>query len=241
MKRLALAAILAAGCGGPHEAGRRPLRVAAASSLRDLLETTVPAFESANPGVTVAASFEASSRLARQSAAGASFDVFIAAGEEDLGRAGERFASSPRRVVLANRLALIARAGLRCAPDAILPGSKAAIPGPEVPAGRAWRDWLRKAGHLERLEPRFAVAPNARAALALFESGAADYAFLYATDGRLARRAHSDWSPPGAPSVPYVAAAATGAGPEATRWLEFLGSPAFLDEARKLGFTDPPR
>lgn len=195
-----------------------------------------------NMGGTVSMTFGASSTISRQIESGAPIDVFISADAENLDRLGSRIDRSTRRVVLVNRLALVVPAeakgdGL----ESIPPGSKIAIAGPEVPAGKAWRKYLAGKGLLAGLEPRFVIADDVRSALALFDDSAVDAALVYATDVPQAFRKRRAWTPPDGPAIEYVAAAVAGRGPMAARFVEFLGSKSFQDDARKAGFEIPAR
>jgi molybdate transport system substrate-binding protein len=143
-------------------------------------------------------------------------------------------------VFLRNRLALLAPHGTSADPSALPAGAKIAVAGPEVPAGRIWREYLSAKGLLGELEPRFANADNVRAVLGLFEAGAADYALVYATDARAARREHATWVPEDGPPVEYVAAAVGTPSADARAYLDWLHSDAFAAVARDLGFDPVP-
>lgn len=239
MRRLALAAFLlalAASCGAPAGRSRR-LDVAAAASLRDVLERAAPAFRAAHPDVELAFSFEASSTLARQVREGASYAVFLSADAAVLDIVADREVPGTRRVFLANRLALLGPADARGLSPATADPLRSVICGPEVPAGKAWRAWLGKGGGPD--PARLQIAQNPRAALALFEAGTVDFAYVYATDARAARRPHAVWTPPDAPEVTYVAAALRSpADAPARAFLDWLASREFRDAALAEGFLE---
>lgn len=226
--------------------GRRAdvLSVAAASSLRGALEAAAPSFEAKHPGLRLELSFDASSTHARQIAAGAELDVFLSADERQIERVADRLDPSSRRTFLANRLVLVARPEsadeLASPADLVGVDGHIAIAGPEVPVGRYARQWLAGHGLLTALEPRFAIGRNARATLALVESGAADSGFVYASDQRLARGVVLVWTaPPGdEPRIAYVAARLAGAGaPQAGEFLDWLASEDFQRVAGEQGFV----
>ena len=79
-------ALAAGACGdgvddGAGAGGRRGVTVFAASSLTDVFDDIVAAFEATHPGIDVTLQFAGSSRLATQINAGAPADVFAAADE----------------------------------------------------------------------------------------------------------------------------------------------------------------
>ncbi|TAH35109.1 MAG: molybdate ABC transporter substrate-binding protein [Planctomycetota bacterium] len=241
-------ALAACGRDRPAAAGAAvDLTVAAASSLRELLEQTAAAYQAAHPGTTLGFSFDASSALARQIESGAAFDAFLSADAENVERVRGSLQAGSIQPFLSNTLVMVARSGLA---DAVTsPGQlkgvkgKIALAAPAVPAGRYARAYLTKAQLLAELEPRFVNADNVRAALALVESGAADYAFVYATDARVARDARQVWQAPPEddPGIVYVAAAVRGRHAEAAgKYVAWLNSPAFQQAAAALGFL-PPR
>jgi molybdate transport system substrate-binding protein len=125
---------------------RPTLRIAVASSLRDLLESTRAEFERAHSGVTLAFSFDASSTLSRQIEHADAFDVFVAADRESITRIAGRFESATIATVLTNRLVLVARANLEVpvASPAELATSDGSIVlcGESVPLGRYVRELL---------------------------------------------------------------------------------------------------
>ena len=244
---LLVVGLAAAACPAPPApaGGIGTLRVGAASSLRELLERTAPALAAAHPGLAPSFSFEASSTLVRQALAGAPYDVLLSADLATLERLGPERAARAR-AFLANDLALVARPGAGADPvrsprDLARVGGTLAVAGPEVPLGRYARAHLAAAGLLGELEPRLVVAANARATLALVESGAADFGLVYRTDAARARRARTLWSaaPGEGPEVLYAVLELGEGGQGAADFLAFLASPAFLREAERLGFRAP--
>ncbi|MGQ0554164.1 MAG: molybdate ABC transporter substrate-binding protein [Planctomycetota bacterium] len=253
-------ASLVGGCGEPSEAAaERRVTVAAAASLRELLERTAPLFQPPGEPVRLSFSFEASSTLARQILEGAPYDVLLSADEASVYRLGENAPAATRRVVLGNHLVMVGCSDLKNPPTTPqqlaerLTGAKAAnvdgrplrvvLAGPEVPAGKYARAMLERAGLLESVAAGAAVADNVRAALALVASGAADVGFVYATDAAIAPGVQRLWTAPedALPPIRYVAAVlATAGSPWAEAYLDFLGSEAFLREAEALGFLRAP-
>jgi len=244
---LTLALLVAAACA-PATA-ERPLTIAAAASLRDLVTEAAQRFavEHNVPEPTLV--FEASSTLARQIAEGGAVDVFLSADRESIERAAPRLEPTGARVFLANELVLAMRSDLRDPPTDpaafVAAGLTLGLAGEAVPAGRYARAYLRELGIWEQLEGRIALASNVRATLALLQSGAVDGVFVYRTDAIAAAQdvvvvhaATRDSAP-----VVYVAAAVTpargGPHPMAQAFLDHLGSAEFLALATARGFLAP--
>jgi molybdate transport system substrate-binding protein len=222
------------------------LTVAAASSLRDLLESTLSDFRPAGRSLDLRVSYSASSTLSRQIEEGAPFDVFISADATNLDRLGVLVDADTRRVVLGNTLVLVGREDLPDAPadpSALAAGTlRVALAGPAVPAGRYARAWLAQAGLLEELQERIVLADSVRAALALVESGAADCGFVYLSDARVAKNARLLWSAPSgaSPQITYVAAVLAGSSsPWPDALLDWMGGEVFLRAAAEAGFKAP--
>jgi molybdate transport system substrate-binding protein len=239
------ALLLPAACGEPPRpaAPSSEIVVAAAASLRELLLATAPAFEAAHPGTKVAFNFGASSTLARQIAEGAGgYGVFLSADAQTLDRVRGEMDPATITPFLANQLALLVREGAdRSATrpaDLVDRSGPFALAGPEVPAGRYARAWLEKNGLLQPLTSRIVNGASVRAALGLVESGAAEYAFVYATEARVAKTAQVVWTAPadGGASIVYVGAALRHASDAERAYLRWLSSPTFLESAEDLGF-----
>lgn len=223
------------------------LTVAAASSLRELLEQTAPQYQAAHPGTTVHLSFDASSALSRQIESGAAFDAFLSADAENVERVRGALVAGSIRPFLSNTLVMVARSDMSdpaATPEDLRGrGGKIAVAAPAVPAGKYARAYLTQKGLLADLEPRFVNGDNVRATLSLVESGAADYAFVYATDARIAEDAAQVWQAPAEddPGIRYVAAAVNGPHAAAAgAYVAWLNSAEFQQAAAALGFL-PPR
>src|SRR5947208_10631158 len=180
------------------EPARRELLVFAAASLSDALEEVGRAFTAAT-GVRVAASYAASSVLAKQIEAGAPADAFLSAGVAWVDYLEKRglIRPSSRRDVLRNTLVLIAPADstlrLRIAPGfdlaGALEGGRLAIADPDsVPAGEYARAALTRLGVWSRVSDRAVRGENVRAALAYVARGEAPLGIVYRTDAQAERR-----------------------------------------------------
>jgi molybdate transport system substrate-binding protein len=249
---------IAAIVAGSTLAGCRPaadppdlLLVAAASSLRELLIASAPAFEAEHPGTKLTFDFDASSMLARKIQEGAAFGVFLSADAETMFRIRNQMEPATITPFLGNRLALMARAGAErpasSPADLAQRSGPIALAGSEVPAGRYARTWLEKNGLLLFLAPRIVNAASVRAALGLVESMAAEYAFVYATETRAAKTAQLVWTAADevGSSIVYVAGAVAPNAAEprpsqadqARAYIRWLSSPPFLEAAEKHGFS----
>jgi molybdate transport system substrate-binding protein len=232
------------------------LQVAAASSLRELLEDTAPLYVARDGGALPTFAFEASSTLARQIGEGAAFDVFLSADDANVDRVAAQIDPATRRAFLGNRLVLAGRPGLAPAPtgpqalaqDPAFARTSTAWAAPAVPAGRYAREWLTAQGLLAPIEARAVNADSVRAALALLESGTVDCAFVYRTDAMVAAKTGVTvlWTAPedAAPRIACVAAALVraqgGRAAAARAYLGWLGSEEFLARAADAGFLPPP-
>jgi molybdate transport system substrate-binding protein len=231
-----------AASGGPTE-----LTIAAAASLRELLEGTQAAFAAAHGGAKLQISFDASSTLSRQIEQGAPFDVLLSADADSVDRLAASVKADTRRVFMSNRLALVGRSDL----PAPAPGSPAdlvgtrltiAMAGPAVPAGKYTRAYLTQHALLAELEPRVVTADTVKAALALVEAGTADCGFVYVTDAHAAKNAQLLWTAPPEddPGIAYVAVqVAASQAPLAPEFLDWLLGAEFQKAAQELGFLPP--
>ncbi|HEY6106492.1 MAG TPA: molybdate ABC transporter substrate-binding protein [Anaeromyxobacteraceae bacterium] len=165
-----------------------PVAVAAASSLKPVLEELRREFEAARPGARVAVSYGASGAFLAQIRNGAPFDLFFSADAEyprqavaaGLARAGDL------AVFAAGRLCLWLPAGTP--PDLRGRGlagladprfRRIAIANPAVaPYGRAAESALRAAGILEAVRPRLVMGQSVSQAAGFAAAGAADAALI---------------------------------------------------------------
>lgn len=244
---LALCLCCLVGCSEPHEPDPRELTVAAAASLRDLLQDTAASYRPAGREVDVRFVFGASSRLSRQAEEGAGFDILLSADELSLDRLGQRIDASTRRVFLSNRIALVGREGLTNAPTSptalVGRGLRLALAGPAVPVGRYAREYLSRVGVLDELQAGIVDAEHVRAVLAMVESGAADCGMVYLSDARIAPSAKLLWTATATanPDVRYVAGIfRSSSSPWADSFLDWLSSEELQAAAELRGFQ-PPR
>lgn len=243
----ALALGLFTGCSGGE-----PLLVFGAASLADALEEVAEAWQARHPETPVELHLAGSNDLARQIAAGAPADLFVAADRERLEAAGraDLAAAVP---LLGNELVVVAslevadrgERSLTSARD-LLAFERLGLADPEaVPAGVYAREWLESRGLWEALRERVVPALDVRANLAAVASGSVPVGVVYATDaasGDLASRVRVLFRVPAAeaPPVLYWAAPIEGARPAALRLHDFLQGPEAGEVFRRHGFHHLP-
>jgi molybdate transport system substrate-binding protein len=228
VRRLAAAALIlaAAGCGGTRE---EPLRVSAASSLKQALTDYAETVDG-----EVSLSFAGSDQLAAQIRQGARPDVFAAANVELPRQLAEEGLAEPPVVFAGNRLVLAVpstQGKVRALADLEKPGVKLAIASKGVPAGDYAREVLTaRAARSVRSEE-----PDVASVVGKIAQGAVDAGFVYATDVRAAGGRLTAIALPGAPRVRY-AAAVIKPSDAARRFVEDLRDAPALRDA---GFTPP--
>ncbi len=207
------------------------LLVFAAASLKNALDEANAAY-----GAPVAASYAASSALARQIELGAPAQVFISADLEWMGYLEKRnlLRADTRRNLLGNRLVWIRRPNQGQTTNSLDPlaalgkAGRLAMADPQhVPAGKYAKSALQNLGIWNQVEKRVAAAENVRAALLLVARGEAPLGVVYQTDalaepkveiaGRMDPSLHA--------AIVYPAAALRASGQGAQRYLEFLSGP----------------
>lgn len=217
-------------CGGADD---DPLRIDAASSLREVVhelgELHAARTGSPAPRLNLAGSGE----LARQVLAARKTDVFLSAGALELERlsAAGLVVPGTRQVLCSNSLVIVA---LEAHPDFTIEQLSAAehvaVAHTElVPAGRYAATWLRTVGLFDDLDGKLLRGGSVRAALAAVQSGACEFGIVYGSDVAVAPElvvVHRV-PPSEAPSIEYVGAVLLGAPDpaEARAFLELCASP----------------
>lgn len=233
--------------GETGEVARGIVTVAAAASLRDAITRIAAKYQEAHLEAQVRPVFGASSMLARQILEGAPVDVILLADarSSDLLEKAGRLAAGTRVDLLTNSVVAIVppRSALRIASPQDLAGAavqKIALCDDAVPIGHYARSWLAAKGLLAPLEGRLVRPDDARATLAMVESGAVDLGFVYRTDARAAKRSRIVLEIPSSetPGIVYPAAIVKdGPNPAGGRSLfEFVKSPASLSLFEAAGF-----
>jgi molybdate transport system substrate-binding protein len=228
----------------------KALTVFAAASMKNALDDIDAAY-TAKTGVKVAASYAASSTLAKQIEQGAPADVFASADTGWMDYAiGKKNINEPTRLnLLGNSIVLIAPKDSKIDNVKIGPGfdlAKLAGDGriatgdvKAVPVGKYARAALEKLGAWTAAEPKFAMAENVRAALLLVSRGEAVLGIVYSTDAKVDPGVKIVGTFPAGshPAIIYPVAATTTAKPEAAGYLAFLRSSVAKAVFEKYGFS----
>jgi molybdate transport system substrate-binding protein len=182
MKHLALIALVAlvalAAChdDNPH------LSIGAAASLRSAMPELVAAFEK-QTGTHVDVRFGSSDALAKQVHDGAALDVLVLADEGVL----DSELAAARHIIATNPIVLVGPPGLATDfehLDSLPAGARVAVGDPaSVPIGRYARLYLQQVGSWDALQPRLLFGGDAAAVVALAQSGKAQVAIVYRSDG----------------------------------------------------------
>jgi molybdate transport system substrate-binding protein len=254
MHRLAgLVAALAILCGSadaPALAQDKGLIVFAAASMKNALDEVDAAY-TAKTGVRIAASYAASSALAKQIEQGAPADIFLSADTDWIDYAiAMKDIDEPTRVnLLGNSMVLIAPKDSKIDNVSIEQGfDLARLAGDakiatadvkSVPVGKYAKASLEKLGVWTAAEPKFAMTENVRAALALVARGEAGLGIVYSTDARVEPgvKIVGTFPADSHPAIIYPVAATATAKPEAAGYLTFLRSSAAKTIFEKYGFT----
>jgi len=247
---VAAAAVLCGLALSPALAQDKSLVVFAAASMKNALDDVDAAF-TARTGVKVAASYAASSTLAKQIEQGAPADIFLSADTDWMDYATARKdINEPTRInLLGNSIVLIAPKDSKIGNVAIAPGfdlAKLAGDGriatgdvKSVPVGKYAQAALEKLGAWQASEPKFAMAESVRAALTLVARGEAALGIVYSTDAKVEPgvKIVGTFPADSHPAIIYPVAATATAKTEAGDYLAFLRSAAAKAILEKYGFT----
>ena len=242
--------ILCGSAASAAQAQEKSLTVFAAASMKNPLDDIDAAY-TAKTGVRIAASYAASSTLAKQIEQGAPADIFLSADADwmDYATGKKNIDESTRVNLLGNSLVLIAPKDSRIDSVIIEPGfdlSKLAGDGKiatgdvkAVPAGKYAKAALEKLGAWQAAEPKFAMADSVRAALTLVARGEAALGIVYSTDAKVEPGVKIVGAFPADshPAIIYPVAATTTAKAEAADYLAFLRSSAAKTIFERYGFT----
>ncbi len=242
--------ILCGSAACPASADDKSLTVFAAASMKNALDEIDAAF-TARTGIKVAASYAASSMLAKQIEKGAPADVFVSADSDwmDYAAARKSIDETTRVNLLGNRIVLIAPKDSKI--DAVTIGPNfdlARLAGDgriatgdvkSVPVGKYAKAALQKLGAWQTAEARFAMADNVRAALTLVARSEAVLGIVYATDARIEPgvKIVGTFPADSHPAIIYPVAATTSAKPDTAAYLAFLRSRAAKAIFESYGFT----
>jgi molybdate transport system substrate-binding protein len=228
--------------GGASSAGE--LLVFAASSTAQVLGELGKDFQT-KTGTVVRFSFAGSNTLARQIAAGAPADVFLAADARTMDWAEKSGKLSPgsRTDLLANRLVVVAPrdSGLSIheAKD-LLQVNRLSMGDPaSVPVGVYAKDWLTQEGVWAAIAPKVVPALDDQAAVTVVTKGAAEAGVVYQTDAHDVQAVRLLYRVPleKTPAIRYSVAKLKRAGKEADEFLKFLRSERARAAFARQGFT----
>jgi molybdate transport system substrate-binding protein len=232
------------------EKPKEDVLVAAAASLKDVLEEIGPAFEKEHPGLRVNFQLAASGALQQQIEQGAPVDVFISAADGPMKILMDKGLLVPGslKTILSNELVLI------IAPNQPVPETLADLKNPvykrialgetrTVPAGQYAEAWLEHEKLSAALKDRLVPSANVRQVLTFVASGNAAAGFVYASDAltsdqvKVAIRARADQHPPITYPVAIVKRSTKQAAAQA--FAKFLESPEAQRIFVKRGFRLP--
>jgi molybdate transport system substrate-binding protein len=242
-------AILCGSVSSPALAQDKSLTVFAAASMKNALDDIDAAY-TAKSGVKIAASYAASSALAKQIEQGAPADIFLSADTDWMDyTTAKKAIDEPTRVnLLGNSIVLIVPKDSKVDNVAIGSGfdlAKLAGDGKiatadvkSVPVGKYAKASLEKLGAWTAAEPKFAMTENVRAALALVARGEVALGIVYSTDAKVEPgvKIVGTFPPDSHPAIIYPVAATTTAKSEAADYLAFLRSATAKAVFEKYGF-----
>ena len=244
--RLAGFALLLGIC--PESLSAETIRVGVAASLRDAVSEIARDFEAQHPEHQVQLAFGASNTLAAQVVAGAPLDVLLLAHPDLEARIRRALGVQASRTFASNRLVVVTRSAEISieTPEQLLDPAirRIAIPETAVPVGRYAREWLDTRGIAQQVAERAVRTEHARATLVAVEHGHVDAAIVYASDARLARKAHLAYRIPAAEQPPILyRAVVPGRTPPAAavrQWLDALLGAQSQRRLEAAGFSPPP-
>jgi molybdate transport system substrate-binding protein len=242
--------ILCGSASSPALAQDKSLVVFAAASMKNALDDIDTAF-TARTGVKIAASYAASSTLAKQIEQGAPADIFLSADTDwmDYATARKNIDEPTRVNLLGNSIVLIAPKDSKIDNVTIGQGfdlAKLAGDGriatgdvKAVPSGKYAKAALEKLGAWQAAEPKFAMADSVRAALTLVARGEAVLGIVYSTDAKVEPgvKIVGTFPADSHPAIIYPVAATATAKAEAAGYLAFLRSSEAKAILEKYGFT----
>jgi molybdate transport system substrate-binding protein len=250
IRLLAVASLLIGAALPPAQAQDKSLTVFAAASLKNALDDINTAY-TAKTGIKVAASYAASSALAKQLEQGAPADVFASADTDWMTYAIQKktINEGTRVDLLGNKLVLIAPKDSVLATLPIGPGfDLAKLVGvgriatgdvQAVPVGKYAKAALEKLGAWDAASSKFAMTDNVRAALTLVARKEAVLGIVYETDAKVEPgvKIVGYFPAESYPPVIYPFAATATAKPEAADYVAYARSSASKAIFEKYGFT----
>jgi molybdate transport system substrate-binding protein len=221
------------------------IAVAAAASLKEVMNELTAQYQAKTPGVAFRKNYGGSGTLAKQIENGAPADLFISASTEWMDYLQQRklVDSATVGAFAGNVLVFAGTTGAKVAQMQDLPTlSRIAIGSPKsVPAGEYALEAINKSGIGKQLEKKLVMARDVREALMYAERGEVDGALVYRTDALLARQARILFTVPRALHAPIsypIALTTSGAKKgEVRAFLLFLKSQQAKSVLTKYGFS----
>jgi molybdate transport system substrate-binding protein len=225
--------------GSACQRSEAPLLVAAAISLRPLMEALQAEFPE---GKSLRFSFSASGVIRQQIANGAPYDVFLSAGTQDIkklqqaGIAGETYPLMHNPLVIARQK----QSTPPCDPQSLLVNhsDKIAVGNPlTVPVGSAAQQALGT--YWQKLSPQLILTENAYQNIVYLRNQAVEYAVIYQSDLKAYPETHACWTFNKNSGVQVTAFALKKAvsHPLQQQWVSFLRSPAIRKRWLAAGFS----
>ncbi len=235
---------------GAAPAHATDLVVSAASSLTNAFKDLGSAFEQQHPGVKVINNFGASDILMQQIVRGAPADVFASADQTAMDKAVAEKAVQPatRKNFAANQIVLIvphdSTLQLTKLNDLTQANVKRIAYGnpASVPFGRYTKTALEQAGLWEAVTAKGVLAQNVRQSLDYVARGEVDAGFVFATDAAVMQDKVNVAIriPSNTPATyPIALTASTSQGELASKYLDYVQSPAGQATLARYGFLKP--
>jgi molybdate transport system substrate-binding protein len=166
------------------------LFISAATSLSDVMNDLVEAFEASHPRIHITVNFSGSGTLSQQIQQGAPVDAFLSADQMQMDFLEDQDLIMPasRTDFTGNQIVIIGNENSGWEIDSLedlttLDIDNIAIGNPDsVPAGNYVREALITSNIWEELSDQFIFAKDVRQAMSYVESGNADIGFVYYTD-----------------------------------------------------------
>lgn len=242
----ALLAVALSMASPPHARGE-VVHVAAAQSMRELVEAMADGFERSHPGVKVVRNYGGTGALAMQIEGGAPADLFIPAGAGWVGRlkAKRLVGAGDVHVLASNTLVFVGKEGVRATGMKDLPGlSRIAIGSPKsVPAGEYASQAMTRSRIAPKMAMKLVMARDVREALLYAERGEVDGAFVYKTDAMRSKAVVVLFEVPAGLHdkilYPLALTASGGKKPAARALYDLFRSAAPVPLLQRFGFTLP--
>ncbi|MDO4265242.1 MAG: molybdate ABC transporter substrate-binding protein [Eubacteriales bacterium] len=178
-----------AASGGNEEAAEGKVTLAAAASLEYAFsEKLIPAFEAANPGITVEGTYDSSGKLQTQIESGLDADIFFSAATKQMTALNDEGYVKTDSILnyLENKIVLIVPADSDSSLSSFedIPNADMiAIGDPEsVPVGQYSKEALTNLGIWDGIQDKISLGTNVTEVLNWVAEGSADCGIVYATD-----------------------------------------------------------